>query len=561
MLAMEAALAVRAKRVIDEHRGTPTDALLERAMVFEDDPSPAMLERTAEWLGIIDALVAAGFTPVEVLRVALGVDDDTHGVYRPDGGLLAHLLDIPEGHAIATQLCDQMLAVIERGEELDWEQHELALVARLAGDQPLPARYDRLFELSMDVRAMRAVLAAMPPERRERVVRAEAAIPAGPNVDVGQAAYYRADRLLWLVDLAPYARPLVDELVAVAKRRAKRGSFLAADVAKIEAELAGAPARVLAVRPTPSAREARAYWETKRGAAKRAGDIDAIARDAYSRRIAVPAPELASMGTWAAASAARRRQIAGAIARAVGALTKQKCTVAIAGLVATFAIGKRRFCLVPGGTVELGFSEEEEAAVRAEAEVSADADNHAEQYEQLLEVVDTMRPLQRVCVGPLLVERGPGTCFAPDAASDALAASPFRVLSEAEWEWCARGGRPRELTYRGDVVPDHPAWFEETRALAARGANAFGLWGFGYEPELCADAWFESLDDIPLDGTPRPGPGERVVRGGAAQLYPWQATGEWHMLLSAFRMPASVWEYTIALRFALGIDCRATAAR
>ena len=86
----------------------------------------------------------------------------------------------------------------------------------------------------------------------------------------------------------------------------------------------------------------------------------------------------------------------------------------------------------------------------------------------------------------------------------------------------ARGGKLRELTYRGDVVPEEPGWFVETQRLGMKGANAFGLWGFGYEPELCPTCISARTTTVPL--------------------------------MARLRMPQSSWEYVIALRFVLGVD-------
>jgi len=39
----------------------------------------------------------------------------------------------------------------------------------------------------------------------------------------------------------------------------------------------------------------------------------------------------------------------------------------------------------------------------------------------------------------------------------------------------------------------------------------------------------------PADGRPRIGDGPRTVRGGAADLYPWQGCDEWLLLLPTTR--------------------------
>ena len=225
--------------------------------------------------------------------------------------------------------------------------------------------------------------------------------------------------------------------------------------------------------------------------------------------------------------------------------------------IAILASGKQQLCLVPGGTVEMGMSEEEEAAIRAHAEVNAGRRNEYEMYGSLIDNIDRLRPVVSVTVGPVLVARGPGELFEIDDAVAALDDSRLRLLSEAEWEYLARGGVQRELTYFDDVVPDDPSHYLYIAQGGAKLANALGVWGFGIEPELCADAWAESHDGAALDGSPRRGPGPRVSRGGAGQVFMWQDTGEWQLLLSAMRNDASMWKYEVALRFALGIDCEA----
>lgn len=548
-------LDARARPIIKKKRGTVREELLERAALVEESPSPAMLESAATWLAIADDLTAAGFTPAELLRVAVRTNKSTFGVGGPDSDMLCHLFAVDAGRDIARALCEELLALAP----LDYRRQRIAnaALARLAKDRAIDPRFDVLFDWSpVEPTQLRTIFSSLPEDRRIEILRVRAVPTTAKDVNVARNAAFKVDLLLWILDLVPTARPALDVLLAAAKGDDQYD--------KLAAEVASNVPRTLEPRPTRSARRALEYLVGKSTKAKRAGDINTLAQDVYARRLAVDAPELSTVGAWAAAGAKRQKQIAASVAKAVTAQLGIACKlVDIASYggapIATFASGKRRFCLVPGGTFEMGFSEEEEAAVRAQSEVNADCGNHFELYEQLFEQVSAMRPITHVRVQPMLVEQGRGQTFELDEATDVLAESPFRVPSEAEWEYLARGGKLRELTYRGDVVPDTADWFEETAKLGVKGANAFGLWGFGYEPELCADAWHETLDDHPRDGTPRRGDGDRVARGGAAQLYPWQETGEWHMLLSAFRMPSSVWEFAIALRFVLGIDCGARA--
>ncbi len=546
-------LDARAKAIIAKKREAPSRELFERAMLLEEHPSPAMLRDTASWLAIVDDLAEAGFTPEQILRLALRVDKAAYGAFRPDAAILNHLFAIDGGLAIARETCEDVLA---RGRSyVAWDEKSVvnAALARLAKNGAIEPRFESLFDWqSIEPTEMRAIVASLPAERREDFVLSRATPSTGPDVDTARSAAFILDKLLWLTDLVPAARARFDSLLTAAKSDHVHP--------ELAAEVAANTPRTLEPRPTKAAIHAMDYMTTKAAKAVRATDINSIAASAYTRRIRVDAPELSTVAAWKAASAKRQKQVATVVAETLGGYTEKKCKVVdIASFggppIAVIACGKQRFCLVPGGMFEMGFSEEEEAAVRAVGEVNADRSNHFELYEQLFEQLSDMRPLIRVRVGPMLVEQGPGKNFDLDVATDALQDSLFRVPSEAEWEYCARGTRSRELTYRGDVVPDNEDWFEDTLALGVTGANAFGLWGFGYEMELCADAWHETLDDHPLDGTPRRGTGDRVVRGGAAQLYPWQGCGEWHMLLSAFRMPSSAAEFTIALRFVLGIDC------
>ena len=552
----DTSLDERARPIITKKRPTPTLALLERATRFEEAPSPAMLEDAAHWLEITDELAAAGFAPGDVLRVCLRVDKSTFGVFGPDANTLEHLFSCVDGVAIARALCEELVARTVDPDD-DWSQQVAnAALGCLARDRAIPPRFDVLFNWeSLEPSQLRAIIASLPEERRDRLVLPLAVPTQRPGMNAARNAAYKLDKLLWILDLVPAVRDQLPGLVAAAKGDDQ--------LPRLKKELTANVPRTIEARPTREARDALAYWSQRLTKADRAGEINSLAPSLATRAITVDAPELATVATWAAAGAKRQKQIALAVAKALAAHAGTPAKVLdIASFggppIATIGLGKRRFCLVPGGTFEMGFSEEEEAAVRASSEVNAGCGNHFELYEQLFEQVSMMRPVTDVRVGPLLVEQGCGQTFELAEATDALAESPFRVPSEAEWEYCARGGTLRELTYRGDVVPDHAAWFVETTKLGVKTANHFGLWGFGLEPELCADAWFETLDDIPRDATPRPGDGPRAVRGGAAQLYPWQETGEWHMLLSAFRLPSTAWEFTVALRFVLGIAIPAT---
>ena len=77
--------------------------------------------------------------------------------------------------------------------------------------------------------------------------------------------------------------------------------------------------------------------------------------------------------------------------------------------------------------------------------------------------------------------------------------------------------------------------------------NGFGLRLLGLLPEILSDPWTPH-DEAP--GVQNEGP--RVVRGGAEAVAPWQACGEWHLLLNAMRTSSAAWPFW-ALRVAVGV--------
>lgn len=202
----------------------------------------------------------------------------------------------------------------------------------------------------------------------------------------------------------------------------------------------------------------------------------------------------------------------------------------------------------------MGLSESELAAVRA-IERSGGAEDTLEPFFAGAEVA---QPVREVRVEPFLLARHPltvtqvqhwlpkyeddyatadsGTARLEDDLDDLLEALPFRLPSEAEWEYAARAGTTT-LTFRGDRKPGEDQLLDdfgdERRTAAAE--NAFGLAAMGSANEICADVWIPGFAHAPADARPRTGNGSRAVRGGAADLYPWQGCDEWLLLLAATR--------------------------
>jgi formylglycine-generating enzyme required for sulfatase activity len=107
---------------------------------------------------------------------------------------------------------------------------------------------------------------------------------------------------------------------------------------------------------------------------------------------------------------------------------------------------------------------------------------------------------------------------------------PYRLLTEAEWEYAARGGSvgPRPQGVSASNLGDF-AWFAEnsgarTRLVGGKQANRFGLQDMhGNVWEWVQDCYFESYRDAPADGTAAMAPDciNRVLRGGS-----WRSEAE-----------------------------------
>ena len=97
----------------------------------------------------------------------------------------------------------------------------------------------------------------------------------------------------------------------------------------------------------------------------------------------------------------------------------------------------------------------------------------------------------------------------------------YRLLSEAEWEFCCRAGTTSRYSIGDEITPTQANFGNNSKGTTSVAKYAPNPWGFrdlhGNVWEWCEDYWHQNYQDAPADGSVWAG-GDlslRLLRGGS----------------------------------------------
>jgi formylglycine-generating enzyme required for sulfatase activity len=225
-----------------------------------------------------------------------------------------------------------------------------------------------------------------------------------------------------------------------------------------------------------------------------------------------------------------------------------------------------KFLVVPGGSFQMGMSDEDLEELSEYVPFRSYMTEHVERFQPMAQ------PLHQVTVAPFIlaakllspedargllpqanVAIGNDGRLRFDAASVLLGAGPFRLPSEAEFEWVARQGG--QLALINDCAEQ---FINSDDPESIEFANDFpetSSWGFEhlYVEQWVADEWHSNYDGAPADGSPwMDGEGQRTVRGGLRSHGPEECVEDLFFALAGYRR-GSEGRFAYQMRLAISL--------